>query len=220
MEGKRAFSTIDEYIKGFPADIQAILESIRQTIKEAAPGSREIISYRMPGFKLNNRTLVWFAAFKDHIGFFPTGSGVEAFKDELQGYKISKGTIQFPLDKPIPFDLIGKIVNYRANYFDRLTGKKLAIIAVGEDAKGETEAAVFTGTARWHDGHVLLDRENEQSFQLPDDTLERIKPTPAKVSKIVLGAKFYVTMSIGPIPEGENPEDYIKTGLKWPKELS
>ena len=122
MDEKREYSTIEEYIKGFPADIQAILESIRQTIKKAAPGAKEIISYRMPGFKLNNRTLVWFAAFKDHIGFFPTGSGVEPFKDKLQGYKVSKGTIQFQLNKPIPYELISEITKFRVSE----TAKKTA----------------------------------------------------------------------------------------------
>ncbi|APV44951.1 putative conserved protein YdhG, YjbR/CyaY-like superfamily [Dehalogenimonas formicexedens] len=104
----------DEYIKGFPADIQGILENIRRVIKEAAPGAYETISYGMPGFRLNNHTLVWFAAFKDHISLFPTGEGVEAFKGKLGGYKISKGTIQLPLDKPIPYDLITEITKYRA----------------------------------------------------------------------------------------------------------
>jgi len=113
MEGKQAFSTVEEYIKGFPADIQGILESIRQTIRKTAPGAKEVISYGMPGFKLDNHLLVWFAAFKDHISLFPTASGVDTFKDKLKGYKTSKGTIQFPLDKPIPYDLIKEITEFR-----------------------------------------------------------------------------------------------------------
>jgi len=112
-EGKQSFSTVEEYIKDFPADIQAILESIRQTIKESAPGAKEVISYGMPGFKLDNHLLVWFAAFKDHVSLFPTASGVGAFKDKLKGYKTSKGTIQFPLDKPIPYELIKEITEFR-----------------------------------------------------------------------------------------------------------
>jgi uncharacterized protein YdhG (YjbR/CyaY superfamily) len=105
-------SNIDEYISGFPEDIRQKLEKIRQVIKEAAPGAREAISYGMPALRLNG-TLVYFAAFKDHIGFFPTSSGIDAFKRELSTYSTSKGTIRFPLDKPIPFDLIKKIAAFR-----------------------------------------------------------------------------------------------------------
>ncbi len=114
MEQKKAaYSTIDEYIALCSPDVQPILNKIRATIKEAAPGAVEKISYQMPGFYLKGM-LVWFAAFKDHISFFPTGAGVAAFKDELSAYKIAKGTIQFPLDRPIPYDLITRIVKYRA----------------------------------------------------------------------------------------------------------
>ena len=106
---KKQFKTIDEYIKTFPTDIQSILEEIRQTIRKAAPEAVEAISYQMPTFKLNGN-LVHFAAHKNHIGFYPAPSGVEAFKKELAPYKSSKGSVQFPLDKPIPFDLVKKIV--------------------------------------------------------------------------------------------------------------
>ena len=109
---KKQFKTIDEYIETFPTDIQSILEEIRQTIREAAPEAVEAISYQMPTFKLNGN-LVHFAAHKNHIGFYPTPSGVEAFKKELAPYKSSKGSVQFPLDKPIPFDLVKKIVIVR-----------------------------------------------------------------------------------------------------------
>ncbi len=115
------FKTIDEYINSFPDDIQLILETTRQTIRKATPGAIEVISYRMPGFKLNG-SLVWFAAFKTHIGFYPTSSGVEAFKIELSSYKTSKGAIQFPLDKPIPYDLVEKIVLFRVK--ENLAKKK------------------------------------------------------------------------------------------------
>jgi uncharacterized protein YdhG (YjbR/CyaY superfamily) len=106
------YKTIDEYIAGVPEDVKDKLEQIRRVIKKAAPGAQETISYRMPAFKLNG-VLVYFAAFKDHIGFFPTPSGMSAFQKELSAYDVSKGTARFPLDKPIPFDLIGKIVRYR-----------------------------------------------------------------------------------------------------------
>ena len=109
---KRQFKTIDEYIETFPTDVQSILEEIRQTIRKAAPEAVEAISYQMPTFKLNGN-LVHFAAHKNHIGFYPAPSGVEAFKKELAPYKWSKGSVQFPLDKPIPFDLVKKIVIVR-----------------------------------------------------------------------------------------------------------
>jgi uncharacterized protein YdhG (YjbR/CyaY superfamily) len=112
MEKKKQVNTIDEYIATFPKQIQDILQELRQTIRESAPQAQEAISYQIPTFKLNGN-LVHFGAFKDHIGFFPTSSGVAAFRKELSKYEISRGTIRFPLDKPIPFDLVRKIVKYR-----------------------------------------------------------------------------------------------------------
>ena len=111
-ENKARPTTIDEYIAQYPEDVQAIMTRIRAVIKESAPEAVEKISYQMPAFS-DHGTLVWFGAFKHHIGFYPTGSGIEAFQEELSGYKQSKGAVQFPLDKPIPYDLIGKIVKYR-----------------------------------------------------------------------------------------------------------
>ncbi|MBE2197209.1 MAG: DUF1801 domain-containing protein [Anaerolinea sp.] len=104
--------SIDEYIAGFPPDVQEILEKIRITIRKAAPDAEETISYQMPTFKLKGN-LVHFAAFKKHIGLYPTPTGIEEFKDELSAYKNAKGSVQFPLDKPIPFDLISRIVAFR-----------------------------------------------------------------------------------------------------------
>jgi uncharacterized protein YdhG (YjbR/CyaY superfamily) len=106
------FKDIDEYIKKSPKDIKAILIKIRKTIKKAAPKATEKISYGMPAFVLNGN-LVYFAAFKNHIGFYPTSSPIVVFKKELEPYKTSKGAIQFPIDKPIPYSLITKIVKYR-----------------------------------------------------------------------------------------------------------
>jgi uncharacterized protein YdhG (YjbR/CyaY superfamily) len=103
---------IDEYIAGYPEDIQGILQKIRALIHEAAPEAQETISYQVPTFTLKGN-LVHFAAFKSHISFFPASSGVEKFKNELEGYKTSKGTIQFPLGQPIPYDLIRRIVLFR-----------------------------------------------------------------------------------------------------------
>jgi uncharacterized protein YdhG (YjbR/CyaY superfamily) len=108
-----ASSTIDEYIAGFPPDVQAILQKIRLTIREAAPDAEETISYQMPTFTLKGN-LVHFAAFKEHIGFYPTPTGIEKFQKELSAYKGAKGSVRFPLDQPIPYGLIGKIAKFRA----------------------------------------------------------------------------------------------------------
>jgi len=105
-------TNIDEYIAAFPQDVQEILEKIRSTVKKAAPDAEETISYRMPTFTLKGN-LVHFAAFKNHIGFYPTPTGIEKFQKELSVYKGAKGSVRFPLDKPIPFALISKIVKFR-----------------------------------------------------------------------------------------------------------
>src|SRR5689334_12026368 len=103
---------IDEYIAGFAPDVQAILQKIRQTIRDAAPNAQETINYAIPTFTLNGN-LVHFAAFEKHIGFYPTPGGLEHFKQELSGYKGAKGSVQFPLDQPMPFALITRIVKFR-----------------------------------------------------------------------------------------------------------
>ncbi len=112
LKQKNKYETIDEYIKTFPKDVRNILEKVRQAIKESAPGAEEAISYQMPTFKLNGN-LVHFAGYKNHIGFYPTPSGTEAFKKEIAVYRAGKGSIQFPIDKPIPISLIKKIVKFR-----------------------------------------------------------------------------------------------------------
>ncbi len=104
---------MDAYIASFPKEVQGILEKIRQTIRKAAPGAVETISYQIPTFKLNGTYLVHFAAWKEHIGFYATPSGNAAFKKELARYKVAKGSIQFPLDEPIPYDLVTKIAKFR-----------------------------------------------------------------------------------------------------------
>jgi uncharacterized protein YdhG (YjbR/CyaY superfamily) len=106
------FTTIDEYIAHFPPDIQEILQKLRATIRAAAPEAEEAISYQMPTFKLKGN-LVHFAAYKNHIGFYPAPRGIEAFAQELSVYKGSKGTVQFPIDQPLTLDLISKIVHFR-----------------------------------------------------------------------------------------------------------
>ena len=111
---KKGFESIDEYIATFPSDVQKILQGLREVIKEAAPMAVEKISYQMPTFYLNGN-LVHFAAFKNHIGFYPAPSGIEAFKNDLSKYEGSKGAIRFPKDQPLPYDLIRRIVVYRVN---------------------------------------------------------------------------------------------------------
>jgi len=104
--------SIDEYISKFAPEVQEILKTLRKVIKEAAPEAEEKISYQMPTFALHGN-LVHFAAHKNHIGFYPAPSGINAFKDELSEYKGAKGSVQFPLDKPLPYELIIRIVKYR-----------------------------------------------------------------------------------------------------------
>jgi uncharacterized protein YdhG (YjbR/CyaY superfamily) len=113
MPPQKKFESIDEYIALFPEDVQDILEELREVISKSAPEAEETINYGMPTFKLNGKNLVHFAAYKNHIGFYPTPSGIAAFKKEISQYKSSKGAVQFPIDKPIPFPLVKKIVIFR-----------------------------------------------------------------------------------------------------------
>ncbi len=111
--GSSAPTNIDEYIAGFPADVQKLLQKIRAAIQKAAPNATEAISYQIPTFKINGKNLIHFAAFKKHIGLYPAPRGVAEFEPELSSYEGGKGTLQFPLDKPIPYDLITRIVRFR-----------------------------------------------------------------------------------------------------------
>ena len=113
MKGEKVgFGSIDQYIATFPEETQKILQELRAAIKAAAPDAEEKISYQMPAFALKGN-LVYFAALKNHIGFYPTPSGITAFKDELAQYESSKGAVKFPIDKPLPLKLIKKIVKFR-----------------------------------------------------------------------------------------------------------
>jgi uncharacterized protein YdhG (YjbR/CyaY superfamily) len=105
---------IDEFIAGFPEDVQQKLEQMRKAVANAAPGAVETIKYGIPTFTLGGRNLIHFAAYKNHIGFYPAPSGIEAFEKELAPYKAGKGTIQFPLDKPLPLKLVTEVVLLRA----------------------------------------------------------------------------------------------------------
>lgn len=123
-EKKAKVESVDEYISQFPAEIQEILQKLRKVIKEAAPDAVEKISYQMPTLALSGN-LVHYAAFKNHIGFYPAPSGIEAFKEELSGYKGAKGSVQFPLNQELPYELISRIVQFRAaENKEKATAKK------------------------------------------------------------------------------------------------
>lgn len=119
---------VDKYIQGFPKNIQKILKQVRALVKSLAPKAEEALSYGMPGYKLNKKPLVYFAAWKNHLGFYPTPTGLTRFKKELKNFSGAKGSVQFPFEK-VPFDLIAKIVKFRVGenlekYIFK-TGKKL-----------------------------------------------------------------------------------------------
>ena len=120
---KTDFTTNSTYIATFPKDVQEILERIRQIVRDVAPDGVEAISYQMPTFKLGGKNLVHFAAFQHHIGFYPAPSGTKAFEKEIESYKHAKGSIQFQLDEPIPYDLIKKIVQFRVKEQNTKSGK-------------------------------------------------------------------------------------------------
>jgi uncharacterized protein YdhG (YjbR/CyaY superfamily) len=120
---KDSVNTIDEYIAGFPGAVQVLLEQVRTTISKAAPSAEEAIKYQVPTFTLNGN-LVHFAAFKNHIGFYPGPSGIKEFQDVLSSYKGAKGSVQFPLDQPIPLSLISKIVKFRVKEAQAKTAPK------------------------------------------------------------------------------------------------
>jgi len=113
MVPAKKFETIDEYIESFPENVQGILEKLRDTIRKTAPGAAESISYQMPTFKLDRKRLVYFSAWKNHIGFYSIPVGDAAFRKELSPYSGEKGSLRFPMDKPIPYNLVKKIVLFR-----------------------------------------------------------------------------------------------------------
>ena len=118
-----AARSVDEYIERFPPDTRAMLKEIRSLVREIVPDATETISYQMPTFDLNGAHLVHFAGYEKHIGFYPIPTGMEAFKEELSAYKTGKGSVQFPLDEPLPLDLIRRIVEFRAEENRRLAAK-------------------------------------------------------------------------------------------------
>lgn len=125
MENRQSdYNSIDEYIGTFPKEVQEILKKLRAVIKEVAPNAEERISYRMPTFSQKGN-LVHFAAYEKHIGFYPTPSGIQAFKNELSVYEGAKGSIKFPIDEQLPYTLIGKIVRFRVTENSRIAEEKL-----------------------------------------------------------------------------------------------
>lgn len=110
--------TIDDYISEFPAETKKLLQQVRETIHATAPQATETISYAIPTFKLNGKNLVHFAGYKNHIGFYPTPNSIEAFARDLSKYKQAKGSVQFPLDEPLPLDLLKRIVKFRMDAMD------------------------------------------------------------------------------------------------------
>jgi uncharacterized protein YdhG (YjbR/CyaY superfamily) len=125
MKSETLPKTIDAYIAGFPEDVQDILKKMRRIIGDAAPDAREAIKYQIPTFVLGGN-LVHFAAFENHIGFYPTPSGIEQFKDDLSSYKSARGSVQFPLDSPIPYNLIRRIVKFRVKEnLDKMSSKPM-----------------------------------------------------------------------------------------------
>lgn len=117
---EKDYGSVGEYIESFSPEMRERLNAMRKTIREAAPQAEEKIAYRMPAYSLNG-PLVYFAAFKNHIGFYPTASGIENFKDELKEYKSGRGSVQFPLNEPLPLELVKRIVEFKVR---ENTGKK------------------------------------------------------------------------------------------------
>lgn len=123
MKGKKISNDVDGYIESYPKDVRALLKIMRQKIRKAAPQASEKISYGIPTFYLGGN-LVHFGGFKDHVSFFPTSSGVKAFSKQLSKYDVSKGTVRFPLDKPLPLALITKIAKFRVKEMEVKKKKK------------------------------------------------------------------------------------------------
>ena len=125
MTGRSTARTIDEYIAAFSPEVQSILENIRLTIRKAAPGAEEKISYQIPAFTLGGRALIYFAAFKKHIGLYPPVRGDERLRKEISPYRGEKGNLRFPFDEPIPYDLIGRIAKVRVReHVKRMASKQ------------------------------------------------------------------------------------------------
>ena len=121
---QRVAQNIDEYIAGFPIEVRVKLEKIRATIRKAAPQAEEVISYQIPAFRFVGRPFIYFAAYKNHLSVYPAPRGVAEFAEELAGYEGGKGTVQFPLDQPVPYDLIRRIAKFRVKEYQEKAAAK------------------------------------------------------------------------------------------------
>lgn len=144
---------VEKYYSSIPEELRILLGKMRTTIKSVVPDAEEVISYGMPAFKQNG-ILVYFAAFKNHIGFYPTSSGIEAFKNELTDYKWSKGAIQFPIDKPLPITLIKRIVKFRAKE-DREKTKMRKVTQNNKNSQAENYIKYHNDGSIWAKGKVI-----------------------------------------------------------------
>jgi uncharacterized protein YdhG (YjbR/CyaY superfamily) len=152
---------VDQYIRQFNPEVQERLSKIRDLIKKAAPGAEETIAYQMPTYRLNGN-LVHFAAFKNHIGFYPTPSGIDAFQQELADYKRAKGSIRFPHHKPLPYDLISKIVKHRVAENSNVPARQKINYSL-------TDKAVETATGKgWNEWFTILGQKTDDSFSHKD----------------------------------------------------
>ncbi|AYD46505.1 DUF1801 domain-containing protein [Arachidicoccus soli] len=169
-----SFQNVDEYISSFTLAKQKILNKIRSIILEAAPDAQEMISYNMPAYKLN-KILVYFGMAKNHLGFYPTASGIQNFENELNNYKTSKGAIQFPLDQPLPKELIQKIVAFRVNNDSSKTNSALNngfLLQLSAPARRALENAGITKLA---DLKKFTEKELLQLHGLGKTSLPKLK---------------------------------------------
>jgi uncharacterized protein YdhG (YjbR/CyaY superfamily) len=183
------FKNIDEYIAAYPANVKRMLQILRQTIKSAASGSEEVISYSMPAFRFHG-ILVYFAAYKNHIGFYPGASPIVAFQKELSVYKGAKGSVQFPLDKPLPLDLIAKIIAFR----------------IKENL--EREKAKNSRIKRNE-----LSRDNAGSKAV-DNHIEKLEPTLGKIVQQIRKSILHTSSEIGERIKWNNPSFYFIGKMK------
>lgn len=205
MEGKGAH-TIDEYIQMFPKDVQKKLESIRKLVRELAPEAQEKISYQMPTFYLNGN-LVHFAAFKNHIGFYPTPSGIGAFQKELSKYKNGKGSVQFPMEEALPIELIKRMVKYRLekNRGKSICSKKERVSAMPwEDVTVSEQRQNFirdyveaaTAGASWPSASTYLGRLPTSGSTASNVTVLKVWKSKVADPEAVLGKRIKESLKI------------------------
>jgi len=198
-------STIDEYISVYPIQTQKLLQKVRLTIHKAAPKATEVISYGMPAFSLNG-PLVYFAAYKTHIGFYPTGTGIAAFKNEISDFKNSKGAVQFPLDKPLPLDLIKKMVKFKLE--ENLMKAELKKIKTSSpkkvSVKKEKPATVKNSSAS-------IEKSDPKAVT---DFVKKLDPTLAKPINVIREIILSADKQIGERIKWNNPSFFYTGKMK------